>query len=214
MIETMAPTFRSVVSSEEELREVLGQPSDLVIRKQLPTLDRHARTFIAHAPFALIGTSNRDGGCDVSPRGDGPGFVEVLDDSTLAIPERPGNRRADSLRNIIENPHVGLLFMIPNVEETLRVNGRAQIVRDEKMLDRMAVRGKRPLLAIAVEVEEVFLHCAKAFKRSGLWQPENWPARSELPSLAEMLMDQVKPAGTTVEELDCAIEDGYQKRLY
>lgn len=209
-----AAMFSDVVTTENQLREIIGLPSEIVLRKQRPALDRHSKALIAKSPFLLLATSNTAGWCDVSPRGDAPGFARVLDDMTLVVPERPGNRRADSLRNILENPRVGLLFVIPNVEETLRVNGRAQIVRDAPILDRMAVQGKRPLLAIAVAVEEVFLHCAKAFKRSKLWQPDQWPDRAELPSLAEMLIDQVKPNGITVDELECSIEESYVKRLY
>jgi uncharacterized protein len=210
----LAYRFQQQINSLDELREVIGVPSDLVIRKQLSSLDVHCRTFIAHSPFALLSTANAAGDCDVSPRGDGPGFVHVLDEQTLLVPDRPGNRRIDSLSNVIENPHVGLLFIIPGMEETLRVNGRATIVRDPDLLASMSVQGKRPLLAIAVEVEQAFLHCAKAFKRSRLWQQETWPDRSELPSLGRMLMDQVKPNGTTAEALDCAIEDAYVKNLY
>ena len=206
--------FRQVVSSEAELREAIGEPSELVLKKQLPALDAHCRAFIARSPFVLVGTAGSTGGCDVSPRGDGPGFVLVLNERTLLIPDRPGNRRIDSFRNVLANPHVGLLFVVPGVEETLRVNGRACLVRDADLLARMAVGSKTPTLALAVEVEEAFLHCAKAFKRSRLWQAETWPDRAALPSLGKMLLDQVKPSGTTAEELDAAIEESYAKRLY
>jgi PPOX class probable FMN-dependent enzyme len=206
--------FSDVVTSVAELRELVGEPNELVKRKQRPTLDRHCRDFIARSPFLLLGTANRAGECDVSPKGDAPGFVLTLDESTLVIPDRPGNRRIDSLRNIVENPRVGLLFMIPGVEETLRVNGLARIVRDEEILERTAFRGRRPLLAIAVEVEEAFLHCAKAFKRSGLWDPAGQLDRRELPSMAQMLVDQIKPADLTVDELDARIQEGYATRMY
>ncbi len=206
--------FRDVVSTEAELREVIGEPSELVLRKQLPALDGHCRAFIARSPFVLVGTAGAGGRCDVSPRGDGPGFALVLDERTLLIPDRPGNRRVDGFRNVLENPHVGLLFVIPGMEETLRVNGRACIVRDADLLGRMAVGGKTPTLALAVEVEEAFLHCAKAFKRSRLWQAETWPDRADLPSLGKMLLDQVRLPDTTAETLDAAIEESYAKRLY
>ena len=205
--------FQDVVASEAALRELVGEPWELNLCKQLATLDDHGRAFIARSPFALIGTADAEGKCDVSPRGDAPGFALVLDDKTLVVPERPGNRRVDTLRNILANPHVGLLFLIPGSDETLRVNGRAAIVRDEAILERMAVDGKRPLLAVAVEVEECFLHCGRAFKRARLWDAAHWPQRSELPSLARMLMDQVKPADLTLEELERDIEAAYQ-RLY
>ena len=206
--------FQERVTSREELREIVGEPNDLVVRKQLPALDRHCRAYIARSPFVLVATANGSGMCDVSPRGDTPGFVQVLDDRTLVVPERPGNRRADTLRNILDNPRVGLLFIIPGIEETLRVNGSACLVRDEAILDRTAYQGKRPLVAIGVEVEETFLHCAKAFKRSHLWDPASWADRGELPSLARMIVDQVPNVGITVEALDQRIENGYATQLY
>ena len=166
-------TFHDVVTGPEELRELIGHPIELAVRMQLTALDQHCRAFIAHSPFLLIGTSNSVSQGDVSPKGDPPGFVQVLDDRTLVIPDRPGNRRLDTLMNIVGNPEVGLLFLVPGMEETLRVNGRATIVRDEELLDSMIVNGKRPLLAIVVEVHHAFLHCAKAFKRSRLWDPES-----------------------------------------
>jgi PPOX class probable FMN-dependent enzyme len=215
MIEAPAqPTFTDLVTSEAELRALLGEPGSVVIRKQLPALDRHCRAFIARSPFLLLGTANAQGDCDVSPRGDAPGFVLVLDDHTLVIPDRPGNRRIDSLRNIIAHGGVGLLFMVPGVEETLRVNGRARIVRDADLLTRLEARGKVPQLAIVVTVEEAFLHCAKALKRSRLWDATTWPERSTLPTLAQMIHDQVPMPGVTVEELDASFEEGYRKRLY
>lgn len=206
--------FSRVVGSEAELREIMGEPNDLVRRKQLGALERHCRAFIARSPFVLVGTAGAHGGYDVSPRGDGPGFVQILDDSTLVIPERPGNRRIDTLRNIVANPSIGLLFIVPGVEETLRVNGRACVVRDEALLEQTAAHGKRPLVAIGVEVEEAFLHCAKAFKRSRLWDSATWIDRRELPSLGRMVIEQVKPTDVTVEELERRIEEGYATQLY
>lgn len=206
--------FQQVIRSDGEVRDAIGVPSDLVLRKQLPALDEHCRAFIARSPFLVLGTAGADGSCDVSPRGDAPGFVLVLDDRTLAIPDRPGNRRVDAFRNVLANPHVGLLFIIPGMEETLRVNGRARIVRDPDLLARMAARGKEPTLALGVDVDEAFLHCAKAFKRSRLWHNETWPDRADLPTLGQMLLDQVNPPATTAVELDAAIEESYAKRLY
>jgi uncharacterized protein len=206
--------FRNVVASEHELRQLMGEPSDLARRKQIATLDAHGRAFIAHSPFLLMATADATGRCDVSPKGDAPGFVLVLDDRHLVIPDRPGNRRLDGMRNLIDNPHVGLIFLIPGREETLRVNGRAWVVRDAEILEQTAVGGKRPDLAIGVEVEEVFLHCAKAFKRSKLWRPAEWPDPASVPSMARMLHDQTRLAGVTVEELERTIEDGYRTRLY
>ena len=206
--------FTNKITSEVELRTLIGEPTELVIRKQLPVLDAHCRAFIALSPFLLIGTVGANGLGDVSPRGDPPGFVHVVDEQTLLIPDRPGNRRIDSLRNILQTGAIGLLFMAPNVEETLRVNGRACLIRDEEWLERMALHGKQPQLAISVTVEECFFQCAKALKRSRLWQPEHWPARDALPSLAQMLIDQAKPANTTVEQLEEYIKESYTKRLY
>ncbi len=163
------------------------------MKKQLAALDVHCRSFIAKSPFVLLGTSGTDGRCDVSPKGDRAGFVLVLDEQTLAIPDRPGNKRLDSLQNIVTNPHVGLLFLIPGMDETLRVNGTAELVRDDALLDRLAVEGKRPLLGIVVHVEETFLHCARSFLRAQLWDPEHFMARDEMPTLARMITDQTRP---------------------
>jgi len=206
--------FRETVTSEAALRDVLGSPGDLAIRKQLAALDHHCRAFIALSPFLLIGSADAVGRHDVSPRGDGPGFVMVLDEKTLVIPERPGNRRLDTLYNIIQTGSVGLLFIVPGVEEVLRVNGRACVVRDAAILDRATAQGKRPLIAIGVEIEECFMHCAKSMKRSKLWETPHWPERAALPSLAQMLADQVHPADTTVADLDAYLHESYSKRLY
>jgi len=206
--------FTDLVTSEAELRALLGEPSELVIRKQLAALDHHCRAFIALSPFLLLGTANARGECDVSPRGDAPGFVLALDDHTLVIPDRPGNRRIDSLRNIVAHGGVGLLFMVPGVEETLRINGQACIVRDAAILARLEAGGKVPRLAIAVDVAEAFLQCAKALKRSRLWDAATWPERAALPTLAQILHDQVPTDGVTVDALHAAFEESYRERLY
>jgi uncharacterized protein len=210
----MTEAFRDLVTSEVELRALIGSPSELAVKKELRALDTHARTFIGRAPFALMATSGADGRCDVSPKGDAPGFVLVLDDGHLAVPDRPGNRRLDGMRNILENPHVGLIFLIPGKQETLRVNGRAAIVRDADLLARMEVGGKRPQLAVVVDVEECFFHCPKAFMRSKLWQPEHWGDAASLPSMARVLMDQAGPADTTVEELERTLAERNRTQLY
>ena len=207
-------TFPNPVTTEAELRALMGTPSAGAVKKEIRALDVHCRAFIARSPFVLVATAGADGRCDVSPKGDPPGFVHVLDDRRLVIPERPGNKRFDGMRNVLENPHVGLIFLLPGVEETLRVNGRAWIVRDEELLARCAVRGKVPPLGLGVEVEEAFIHCAKAFKRSGLWEPAAWPDLGGLPTPAQMLHDHIKPEGTTVEQLDRWLQDGYRQRLY
>jgi PPOX class probable FMN-dependent enzyme len=206
--------FTDVIASEEQLRAVLGFPGERAVAKELDRLDRHARTFIQRSPFVLLSSASAAGRCDVSPKGDQPGFVKVLDERTLVIPDRPGNRRGDTLSNLLENPGIGMLFLVPEVEETLRVNGRGQIVRDDRVLDMLSVGEKRPVLAIAVEVEEVYFHCAKAFRRSGLWQPARWTGRGELPSLGRILADQIDLAGQTANSIDCEIEEGYRTQLY
>ena len=180
-------------------------------------LDEHSRAFIARSPFLLLATSNAGGRCDVSPKGDAPGFVLVLDDTHLVIPDRPGNKRFDGMRNLLENPHVGLIFIVPGREDTLRVNGRACIVKDEDLLERMVVMGKRPPLAIGVEVEECYLHCAKAFKRSHLWETKSWSDTSCLPSMARVIWEQVsrvKPLDMTAEEYEQDSAKRLKETLY
>jgi uncharacterized protein len=206
--------FRDAVTSEEELRALVGKPSELAIRKEIAYLDAHCRAFIARSPFVLIATSGASGRADVSPKGDPPGFVQVLDEHRLVIPDRPGNRRLDGMRNLLENPHVGLLFLIPGLEETLRVNGRAWIVRDEEVLARCAVMGKPPTLGLGVYAEECFIHCAKAFKRAHLWQPGEWPDRTGLASPSEILVDHARPKDMTVPQMDRLLRESYSKNLY
>jgi len=176
----------TTIRDEEELRRLLGEPSDLVRAKVGDRLNEFTRQFVDRSPFVLLATSSPDGTCDVSPRGDPPGFVRVLDEQTLLLPERPGNRLADSLRNILANPRVGLLFVVPGVGDTLRVNGRATLVTDDELLAPSAVDGKVPKLGILVHADEVFTHCSKAFLRSQLWDPERYVERSELPSSGEI----------------------------
>lgn len=204
-----------LITSRERLREIVNapDPNGIVMRKQLPTLDEHCRAFIAKCPFLILSTANADGQCDASPRGDAAGFVQVLNDQILIIPDRPGNRRLDAMLNIVENPHAGLLFVIPGVEETLRVNGRAVITEDPNLLSRMAFKSKTPQLGIVVQVEEAYFHCARAFKRSRLWEPDGWIDRAELPSLGKIIADQVKSNTVTSEELDRDLDES-NKRLY
>lgn len=209
--------FKDIVTSREELRAIFGAPGERAVLKERPSLDVHSRAFIARSPFVLLATSNRAGRCDVSPKGDAPGFVTVLDDTHLVIPDRLGNNRIDGLTNIVENPHIGMIFLIPGREDTLRVNGRACIVRDDEILAGLSVQGKRPKVAIGVQVEECFLHCAKAFKRSGLWDRERWPDVAGLPSMAKMLWEQIDakpPTHCSAEEYERDMEDRLRKGLY
>ncbi len=175
------------IADETALRALIGDPSDLVRTKITRRLNDLTRQFIERSPFLCLATSAPDGTCDVSPRGDPAGFVRILDEQRLLIPERPGNKLADSLRNILRNPNVGLLFFIPGVGDTLRVNGRATIVDDPELLAGSVVEGKTPKLALLIEIDEVFTHCSKAFLRSQLWNPELHIDRSELPSSGEIL---------------------------
>ncbi|GAB7106533.1 pyridoxamine 5'-phosphate oxidase family protein [Streptomyces phaeofaciens JCM 4814] len=163
------------LGSPAELRALLGEPQPLVIDKVHRRLTDGDRDILARSPFCLLATSDSRGNCDVSPRGDGPGFTHVVGPSALALPDRPGNRRADSLHNILDNPHAGLLYLIPGGQEVLRVNGRARVLTDAPFFDAMADRGRRPRLAVLLEIDEIFLHCPQSLRRSGLWDPGSWP---------------------------------------
>ena len=204
----------SAITTLEELREVMGMPSERSVTKELRKIDRFAGYFIARSPFVLLSSANAAGKCDVSPKGDQPGFVKILDDRTLLIPDRPGNRRADTLVNLLENPQIGMIFLIPDVEETLRVNGKGTITSDQTLLEQCTVTGKTPKLGIVVEAQEVYFHCAKAFKRSNLWNPDLWQGRGELPSLGVIMAEQLKIDDMSGEEVNCEIEDAYRTNLY
>ena len=202
------------ITSEAELRELLGEPAVRAATKDRKTLHAHDRAWLARSPFCLLATAGADGTCDVSPKGDPTGFVHVLDDTTIVIPDRPGNRRADGFRNILANPHAGLLFVVPGREETLRINGRARLVRDAPYFDELVVRGHRPKLALVVEIEQIFFHCAKAFKRASLWRPDTWPEPDVLPSMACIVKD-VQDLPETLAELERLYSDAeYAKLLY
>lgn len=206
--------FREKVETEDELRSMIGFPSEVVQRKSISHLDHHCSDFISRSPFLVISTSDNFGCCDASPRGDVSGFVLVLDEKRLIIPERPGNKRMDSMRNILVNSRVGLLFFIPGLEETLRVNGRASLIKDDELLEQMAFKGRKPLLGIGVEVEECFIHCAKAFKRSRLWEPESWTDKDTLPSAAKILSDHIQLPGIDADAVTERLQESYTKRLY
>ncbi|MDL4840979.1 MSMEG_1061 family FMN-dependent PPOX-type flavoprotein [Aquibacillus rhizosphaerae] len=172
--------------SVQELREKVGTPHEAVVKKNVGIVDDKARYFIAQSPMVMIATSNEKGQCDTSPRGDHLGFVHVANQKQLVIPERPGNRRVDTLCNIMENPHVGLLFLIPGMKEVLRVNGQATVIYGHEVLEKLELNGKVPPLGILVEVEECFIHCPRALKFSGIWEPQSWPSKDSLPSAAEI----------------------------
>ncbi|ACL59451.1 pyridoxamine 5'-phosphate oxidase family protein [Methylobacterium nodulans] len=199
-------------TSPAAIRAHYGSPSERALRKELTRLDGHAQAFIALSPFLVIASSDAAGRGDATPRGDAPGFVAVLDEVTLLIPDRPGNRRADTMLNVAENPQVGLLFLVPGLDETLRVNGRARFTTDEALLAPLAVEGRNPVAGLVVAVEEVFFHCGKAMLRSRIWDPDRQVARGSFPSLGRILADQI--AGEDTAEAERAIEESYRTRLY
>jgi PPOX class probable FMN-dependent enzyme len=205
--------FREVVGSESELRAIIGPALPRSVSKEIRRLDPHCRALIGKSPFVLVASSDAQGRCDVSPKGDVPGFVQILDDETLAIPDRPGNRRADTFGNVLQNPRVGLLFMIPGKLETLRVNGRAQIVRDAALRERMRVADRLPALALAVTVEQAFIHCGKCMIRSSLWQPAAWPELAGLPSQAQCLVDH-GGLEESVADVEAWVLESRRTRLY
>jgi uncharacterized protein len=211
----MKPEF--LVEDIEALRGLFPATHPIAVQKSLDHLDRHAVDFIARAPFLCIGTQSAHGAADVSPRGDPRGFVKVLDEKTLLIPDRPGNNRLDTLANILANPVVGLMFVIPGFDETMRVNGRAQISRDPDLLALTMVQERISTVAIVVRVEEVFIHCAKAFRRSKLWDPAERQDRSEMPSLLKIILDQTTGAPqdpAEMAQIDAGLEVEYQKTMY
>ena len=205
--------FEQVITTEEELREIMGYPSEIVTRKTINHIDQHCKSFIEKSPFITIATSDLNGNFDVSPKGDPAGFVKILSDKLLAIPDRPGNRKADTLRNIIQNPNVGLIFLIPGIKETLRVNGEAKIVRDEKVLEQLSCQGKTPSFAIIVQVKEAFMHCAKCMIRSNLWGTIDDTQERPVPSLGKILVDHGK-LEISYEELDDRIKTDEETKLY
>lgn len=206
--------FQNVITTEEQLRDLMGQASEGSIKKETTYLTDECVAYIERSPFMLLATSSKDGRCDVSPKGDPNGFVRVLDDRHLVIPDRPGNKRFDGLRNLLENPQIGLIFLVPGRHETLRVNGRAYITNDPELLDTMPVQGKRPWFAIGVEVEECFLHCGKAFLRSKLWEPEAWPDLATVPSGGQLLSGTRRGAGMSAEEIDKGLVAAYKTTMY
>jgi len=207
------PKFNDVITTSEQLHEILGTPSKTAAEKAIPALDRHCQDFIERSPFLLIATADASGSMDVSPKGDPAGFVQILDNNTIAIPDRKGNRRADTFLNILENPKVGLFFMVPGYRETLRVTGTAIIVRDLELRESMAVKGSIPELALVVNIEEVFFHCAKCVIRSGLWDADNWINIDDMSRLADALADQTS-SEESAQEMHKRIEESYEVNLY
>lgn len=199
------------ICSTEALRVLYRAPSERAVKKQLDRLDRHCRRFIALSPFLVLASADPDGRVDASPRGGDPGFVKVFDDHTVLIPNAPGNNRLDSMQNLVARPGVGLLFMIPGVDETLRINGEARLRTDASLIELCANERRKPPLVIAVEVREAYLHCAKALMRSKLWDPAARQERSVLPSMGQMLKDQIGAPGEP--ESDAAMRERFQKDL-
>ncbi|MCO1657487.1 pyridoxamine 5'-phosphate oxidase family protein [Pseudonocardia sp. S2-4] len=201
------------MATAADLEALIGLPLPRVAQKQRPTLDAIDVDWIARSPFLVLATSDADGRCDASPKGDPPGgLARVLDERTIAVPERPGNKRVDGYRNVLSNPYVGIIFLVPGRDDTLRVNGRARLVRDAPYFDAMRVKGHRPVLALEVAVEEVFYHCAKAFMRSRLWRPESWDVEG-LPSRAEIAGKLERP-DVSREDLERYYGPEYAERLY
>lgn len=200
------------ITAIEDLRAHLGRISPLAERKVLPRLDRHCRRFIELSPLLVLATADADGRLDASPRGDPAGFVQILDDTTLLIPDRPGNNRADSFGNVLAAPGVGLIFFVPGIDETLRVNGAASLSADPAALAPSSIDGKPPRTGLRVQIEEVFFHCGKALKRARIWDPATRIERASFPSLGRILADQL--AGIDAAEADERIETAYRERLY
>ncbi len=203
--------------TETQLRDKIGHADGLAVQKSRPSLDKHSRKFISMSPFLVLSTSNADGRADVSPRGDPPGFVYIIDDNTFLIPDRPGNNRLDTMVNIAQNPNIACLFFIPGFEDTLRVAGTATVTDDASLLQHCSVSGKQPKVGVVVKVEEAFIHCAKALRRSKLWNDEYKQDRSLMPSIARIILEQVegdKVDETIACELDVDVEKNYREEMY
>jgi PPOX class probable FMN-dependent enzyme len=203
----------SIIEDIGEIRGIYGEPNERAVKKQLLKLEKHSRAFIAMSPFIVTSTCDAEGRLDASPKGDAPGFVAVLDDETLLIPDRLGNNRIDSISNILQHPRIGVLFLVPGIRETLRVNGRAQITVDPELLEACVVNGKPPRSGILVAADEVYFHCGKAIIRSDLWNPEKHVSRKDFPSLGVVIAEQI---GQQVEpkEAERMTEESYVARLY
>src|SRR6478752_5655237 len=200
------------ITSPDELWHLVGEPLPRVLAKEMPALDERARAFIAASPFLVMATTGLDGSCDAGPKGGPAGFVHVLSDTRLLIPEFPGNRRFDGVQNIVTRPGIGLLFVVPGISETLRVNGFARLTRDEELVESCAVDGRRPWFVADVEVRQVFSHCGKAFIRSDLWQPERWPdpddVRSPSKSIAGLALEEQRREADVRREVEASYDPG------
>jgi PPOX class probable FMN-dependent enzyme len=201
------------IARTDELRAFIGDPMQEVQGKEMPGLDVHSREFLARCPFLVLATVSGAGYVDVSPRGDPPGFVKVIDDNTIVLPDRKGNRRVDSMTNILENPQVGLILFMPGYDETVRIRGRAVLTTDADDLAGMAVNQKAPELGIRVTIDTVFYHCAKALKRSKLWAPESQGISDGYPKFAQIIRDQYMH-DADAEQIDEALQEAYRKELY
>lgn len=203
----------TTISTLADLRAHFGAVSERAVQKEIRVLDKHVRHFISLSPFLCMATSANNGLADNTPRGDAPGFVSVLDDQHLLLPERPGNNRLDTLTNLIENPAIGLVFFLPGIRETLRINGTASIIVDDPRLEELAVKGKVPAAGILIEAKEVYFHCGKAIIRSRLWEEDTKIERSQFPSLGQILADQIPDIGPS-DKVDENLEEAYKSRLY
>ena len=200
------------IEDPRQLREIYGAPNERSLKKELTRFDRHCRNFIGLSPFLVIASSDPSGRCDASPKGDMPGFVRVVDDTTLLIPDRLGNNRVDTLGNLLARPGVGLIFFVPGINETLRVNGRASVTTDPALLEPLAVNGKVPRSGILVAAEEIYFHCGKALIRSDLWNPDKRVARGSWPSLGRIIAEQI--GGMDPDEAERQTAESYRTRLY
>jgi hypothetical protein len=202
------------LKSKMQLRTLYKNPDEMSVKKSLSKLDKHLKHFINLSPFLVLSTVRDDGFCDASPRGDAPGFVRILDNNNLFLPDRPGNNRLDSLTNIIKNPGIGLLFMIPGLDMTLRVNGKAHIVTDVALLEPSMVNKRIPKSGLKIEINECYIHCGKAIRRSKIWSNEMQIKKGTFPSIGKIIKDQLAPPGMTVEDLDNFAEEAYKNTLY
>jgi len=201
-----------IIENIADIRELYGEPMERAVKKQLPRLEKHSRAFIALSPFLVIASADAHGRVDASPKGDAPGFVRVIDDATLLIPDRLGNNRVDTISNLLAAPGIGLIFFVPGLRETLRVNGKARVTTDPALLDPCAVGGRAPKSGLLVTAEEVYFHCGKALIRSDLWNPEKMLKHADFPSLGRIITEQIGTGDAAAAER--ATEDSYRTRLY